>query len=90
LILTNRDPGGEILIDARLSNGGVPFEELEVVPGFPRSFKVEESFEIVVADQRELLYRRSRASNENYLAALYRIALPKEQTLIKGSIWPTP
>ncbi len=72
----NLDPDGSVLVDMRFSNGGLPFDELSQVPGFPRSIGVNEIVEIETQDFRELLYRRTMPNQPGgYLYCLFRIGL---------------
>lgn len=89
LLLRNRDSTGPVLIDLRLTHGYVPFDDLAIVPGFPRTLNHEEIIEIDVADFKEALYRRSLSKQKDLNYALNRIELPKESEEKIAFIWPT-
>lgn len=85
----NLDPDGSVLVDMRFSNGGIPFDELSQVPGFPRSIGVNEIVEIETQDCRELLYRRTMPNQTaGYLYCLFRVGLEHSRTSQDAYIRP--
>ncbi|MBP9807415.1 hypothetical protein KBF38_03810 [bacterium] len=89
LILLNRVTNGVIWVDARLSNGDIPFDNLDNVSGFPRKLQKKETVEIHMLDFEELLFRRSFCDSDVYMADLYRIGFPTDRDEVLGNIWPS-
>jgi len=90
LLFMNRDPLGPIWVDARLSNGDIPFDDLQPIAGFPCLVDFGHTCEIDAGGFVEILYRRSLYNNQHYLPLLFRLAINPEASETKGSIWPTP
>lgn len=98
LHITNKEPDTKVWLDARFSSGGIPFNELSMVPGFPRWIDSGETISIEMFDWNELLFRRSMHMNEglyhesflgNFLSPLHRIGMSGRKE-VKGYIWPLP
>jgi len=85
-----------VWLDARYSNGGIPFLELPSVPGFPCWIAAGDTVSIQMGNWQEILYRRSQHPvddsvlvwpKEYGLSTLYRVALVGRD-IRKGFIWP--
>ena len=92
LTLKNRDKNDRVWIDARLSEGGVPWNELQPIEGFPRWIGRDEELQVEVGDYSDLIYRRNfaRAGREEFLRRtdLFRISIDSRDQQPTGFIWP--
>lgn len=90
--IINKETHGPIWIDVRFSNGGIPFDELEIAPGFPKWISPGEAFDIDMGDWQELLYKRTLAfvegSDKFTITTRYRIKVIDEAQITTGFIWP--
>lgn len=82
--LKNIDPNGPIYLDARLSKGGRTFNSLPRVDGFPRWIFQNETVEIEMGDNTEILYQRASNEFDQELSAdqfefmwIYRVGNPR-------------
>jgi len=94
LRLINSDPIGAVWVDARFSNGGVPYGELTQLPGFPRWLEFDESVEVEAESWKEVLYRRSNyprkaGPDHGPLSSLWRINMNSSTPTKIGRLFPT-
>lgn len=92
LTLKNRDKNDRVWIDARLSDGGVPWNEMQPIEGFPRWIGRDEELQVEVGDYSDLIYRRNfaRIDQEEFLRRtdLFRISIDSRDQQPTGFIWP--
>ncbi|MBX9723658.1 MAG: hypothetical protein K2X81_19795 [Candidatus Obscuribacterales bacterium] len=86
--ISNKHQPENVWVDARFSNGGLPFSELESIEGFPRWMSSEESVLIEMGNWREVLYKCSLDANSVNLHDLHRIYIRPGSSFLKGFIWP--
>jgi len=86
LLLRSESEDGPVWMDARLSSGGIPFDELPQAPGFPCFVPTDTELTIDIGDHRELFYRRALDETSIIRWNIYRIALPLELDTIRGII----
>lgn len=92
--LINKERKSPISLDLRGSNGGVPFDDLPEMQGFPRILAFEETIELQVSEFSELLYRRTGQltgdeQEFNYRYPIYRIGIDLAKDALKAYVWST-
>jgi hypothetical protein len=93
--LKNSDLRGPVWVEARLSDGGVPYLDLDIAEGFPRWIAPEETVDIDIADHCEILFRRGMleygASPTQPLSPnLFRIGNQRKLDLVRAHLWEYP
>lgn len=93
--LKNSDLSGPVWVEARVSDGGLPYLDLDIAEGFPRWIAPEETVDIDIADHCEILFRRGMleygASKTQPLSPdLFRIGNPRKLDLVRAHLWEYP
>ncbi len=92
--VVNEDPASPVLVEMKLSNGGLPFNDLPDAPGFPALMEFGQRITLELGSYREVLYRRSLRiegrSNSVVLSDLYRFGAPSSLQSITRSIVAEP